>query len=158
MGEIVLEGGLPARQRKKIAEALFDLANADVPLVFELLIVSEEEIKELNARERNIDKVTDVLSFPTMEDVKNKPILSEEHGECLDEEGRLLAGSIVLCKKRAEEQAKEYGHSLAREMSYLIVHGVLHCLGYDHEDEEEKREMREKEEQVMKKLKLERNV
>lgn len=158
MSEIVLEGELPARQRKKLAEALSELANADLPLIFELLIVSEEEIKELNARERGIDKVTDVLSFPTMEDIKGKPVHAEEHGECVDEEGRLLAGSIVLCKKRAEEQAEEYGHSLAREMCYLIVHGVLHCLGYDHEDEEEKREMREKEEQVMKKLKLERKA
>ena len=69
---------------------------------------------------------------------------------------RLYLGSVAVCKKRAQEQAEEYGHSLAREMGYLIVHGALHCLGYDHEREEDKREMREREERVMERLDLRR--
>ena len=67
-------------------------------------------------------------------------------------------GSIVICEQRAREQAEEYGHSFERELWYLAVHGLLHCLGYDHETEEERREMREKEEYVMQKLDLRREV
>ena len=65
-------------------------------------------------------------------------------------------GSVAICKKRAEEQAAEYGHSYARELTYLAVHGVLHCLGYDHEREEDKKIMREREESVMRALSLAR--
>lgn len=137
--------------------ALEGLAESDVPLYLELLIVDEEEIRTLNREQRGVDRVTDVLSFPSMEEIKGKPVLSEEHAEELDEEGRLYLGSIVICEKRAREQAQEYGHSYARELNYLAVHGVLHCLGYDHETEEERSEMREQEEIVMKKLGLERN-
>lgn len=139
-----------------LCDALEGLAESDVPLYLELLVVDEEEIRALNREQRGIDRVTDVLSFPSMEGIKGKPVLSEEHAEELDEEGRLYLGSIVVCEKRAREQAREYGHSYARELNYLAVHGVLHCLGYDHGTEEEKREMREKEESVMKKLGLAR--
>ena len=137
--------------------ALADLASGD-DLVFELVCVDEEEIRHLNREQRGVDKVTDVLSFPTMEGIKGQPLLSAEHGELLDEEERILIGSIVICKKRAEEQAIEYGHSFKRELYYLAVHGVLHCLGYDHETEEERAEMRAKEEEVMKKMGLGRDL
>ena len=142
----------------RLSSALEGLAEGDVPLLAELLIVDEEEIRRLNREQRNTDKVTDVLSFPTMEGIKGEPILSEEHGEELDEEGRLVLGSVVICTKRAKEQAEEYGHSYERELYYLAVHGVLHCLGYDHETEEERAEMRAKEEQVMQKLGLKREL
>lgn len=146
------------QEKKRLCAALEGLVKSDLPLVIELLIVSEEEIRALNNRERGIDRVTDVLSFPTMEDIKGVPLLSEEHAEELDEEERLLIGSVVICKKRAEEQAAEYGHSYERELYYLAVHGVLHCLGYDHETEEERAEMREREEAVMEKLGLTREI
>jgi probable rRNA maturation factor len=64
----------------------------------------------------------------------------------------LFIGSIAVCVERAREQAEEYGHSMEREVHYLIVHGVMHCLGYDHMTDEEKAEMREKEELVLGKL------
>ncbi|MDE6273787.1 MAG: rRNA maturation RNase YbeY [Clostridiales bacterium] len=147
---------LPESDRVKLQSALSDLATSDAPLLLEIITVNEEEIRELNARERGIDRVTDVLSFPSMDGIKGEEILSDEHGEELDEEGRLFLGSIAICEQRAKEQAEEYGHSYARELNYLIVHGVLHCLGYDHETEEEKREMRKKEETVMEKLSLTR--
>ena len=69
-----------------------------------------------------------------------------------DEEGRILLGSIAICIERAQEQATEYGHSYQRELHYLLVHGVMHCLGYDHENENDKVLMREKEESVLKKM------
>ena len=142
------------KQAKALCLALEGLAESDVPLAVEAIKVSAEEIRALNARERNIDRVTDVLSFPAMDLTRGEPILSDEHGEEVDEEGRLFLGSVVVSKERAREQAEEYGHSYARELSYLLVHGILHCLGYDHETEEDKREMRQKEEEVMKKLGL----
>ena len=66
----------------------------------------------------------------------------------------MYLGSVVLCEKRAAEQAAEYGHSYEREVCYLIVHGFLHCLGYDHIEESDRRVMRQKEEEIMQKLHL----
>ena len=152
---IVFDSDLPEEWLERLSAALDGLWEGD-DLSAELLLVSEEEIRSLNARERCVDRVTDVLSFPSMDGIKGKPVLADEHGECIDEEGRIFLGSIVICEKRAREQAAEYGHSFERELWYLAVHGVLHCLGYDHETEEEKREMRAKEEEVMAKLDLTR--
>ena len=143
-------------ESERLLSALYGLAESDAPLLFELVFLSEEEIRELNARERGVDSVTDVLSFPSMNGIKGKPILSCEQQDCVDEEGRIFLGSIAICKKRASEQAVEYGHSLEREINYLTVHGVLHCLGYDHMTEEDKREMRTKEEEVMARMRLTR--
>ena len=153
--KIFFDSDLPAAGVDRLSAALENIAEGD-DLSAELLLVSEEEIRELNARERGVDRVTDVLSFPSMDGIKDKPVLADEHGECIDEEGRIFLGSIVICEKRARKQAAEYGHSFERELWYLAVHGVLHCLGYDHETEEEKREMRAKEEEVMAKLDLTR--
>ena len=155
--QIYFESDLPEEGVAKLAAALEDIAAGD-DLSAELLLVSEEEIRALNARERGVDCVTDVLSFPSMDGIKGKPVLADEHGECIDEAGRVFLGSIVICEKRAREQAAEYGHSVERELCYLAVHGVLHCLGYDHETEEEKREMREKEEEIMARLDLRREA
>ncbi len=155
--QIYFESDLPEEGVAKLAAALEDIAAGD-DLSAELLLVSEEEIRALNARERGVDRVTDVLSFPSMDGIKGKPVLADEHGECIDEAGRVFLGSIVICEKRAREQAAEYGHSVERELWYLAVHGVLHCLGYDHETEEEKREMREKEEEIMARLDLRREA
>lgn len=151
------DSDLPADGLSRLSAALEDIAQGD-DLSAELLLVSEDEIRSLNARERGVDRVTDVLSFPAMDNIKGEPILADEHGECIDEEGRVFLGSIVICEKRAREQAEEYGHSFERELWYLAVHGVLHCLGYDHETEEEKREMREKEEEIMLRLDLRRDA
>lgn len=149
---------LSVEEKTQLSSALEALAEGDVPLSVELLLTDEQEIQRLNREMRGIDKVTDVLSFPALDGIKGQPLLKEEHAFELDEEERLLLGSIVICKKRAMEQAEEYGHSYARELFYLAVHGVLHCLGYDHETDGEKAEMREKEESVMKKMNLKREV
>ena len=99
--------------------------------------VDEEEIKSLNSQYRNVDRVTDVLSFP-MEDT--------------DERGVEILGDVVICTKRAREQATELGHELKRELSYLSVHSILHLLGMDHENDDDKCEMRLVEKAIMKKL------
>lgn len=105
-------------------------------------LVTAEGIKELNAEYRDKDAVTDVLSFPIFDD--------------MDDEMAIL-GDIVLCLSRAEEQAKEYGHSFEREVAFLTVHSALHLLGYDHESgEEDEREMFDRQKLIMEYLEIER--
>ena len=110
-----------------------------------LSFVSKDEIHRLNKMYRNVDSHTDVLSFPMIEDLND-----------IDDEEELLLGDVVICREQAREQAKEYGHSEEREVVYLFVHSVLHLLGYDHMEEDDKAEMRRREEEVMKELGLER--
>jgi probable rRNA maturation factor len=111
----------------------------------------------LNRELRDTDKVTDVLSFPTLDGIKGKKLLKKDYPYDVDEEGNLLIGSIAICVKRAKEQAEEYGHSYNRELHYLLVHGIMHCLGYDHMTDEEKAEMREKEACILAKLGITRS-
>ena len=108
-------------------------------------IVDNEEIRQINKQFRNIDRATDVLSFP---------MLTFEEGEEaeVNENDEIILGDIIISLERAREQAEEYGHSYKRELHYLLVHGIMHCLGYDHMTEEEKTEMREKEEFILSKL------
>lgn len=146
----------PEEDKERFQSALKGLAEGDCPFCLEVLLVDEEEIRRLNRQIRGVDRVTDVLSFPSLDCIKGEILLADEFADELDEEDRLFLGSIVICEARAIEQAEEYGHSYERELYYLTVHGVLHCLGYDHETEEEKSEMREKEEEVMQKLGLTR--
>lgn len=102
--------------------------------------VDNEEIKELNRDYRGVDNETDVLSFP----------MDDEFFV----EGPLLLGDIIISLEKALEQSKDFGHSLYREISYLTAHSMFHLLGYDHMNEEEKNVMREKEKEVMKRLKI----
>ena len=92
-----------------------------------------------------MDRHTDVLSFPLIEDFNE-----------VNDDEEMLLGDVVICREQAREQAKEYGHSEEREVVYLFVHSVLHLLGYDHMEQEEKQEMRDREEEVMAQLGLER--
>ena len=117
-------------------------------------LVDKSTIREINRDHRDTDKVTDVLSFPMMDYYRGE---CRESFPCLTESGELELGDMVICTTRAREQAREFGHSFARECAYLTVHSVLHLLGFDHVDEgAEKAAMREKEEKILKKLGLER--
>ena len=132
----------------KVAEtALAVMGAADAAL--DLSFVGAARIRSLNASMRGIDRVTDVLSFPTIEKV-TLPLVKEDYLCDLDPDGdRVYLGSIVICRKRAKEQADEYGHSLERELAYLTVHGILHLLSFDHIEEKDRRLMREKEEMIL---------
>lgn len=101
--------------------------------------VDLDEIHELNKIHRGVDSPTDVLSFPQFEDV------CEE----VPEEGEICLGDVVICRDKAAQQAEEFGHSFEREILYLFVHSVLHLLGYDHMEDDEKRVMRTREEKIM---------
>ncbi len=135
-----------------LENALDGFVETDVPLAIEISFVDEEEIRRLNRELRSIDKVTDVLSFPALDLERGQAIKKAEYPFEIDEEGRLLIGSIAICIKRAKEQAEEYGHSYERELHYLIVHGIMHCLGYDHMEASDKAQMREQEEKILNKL------
>ena len=129
--------------------ALEKSVKADCPIAVEVVFVSAEEIRRLNATTRGFDKVTDVLSYPALEGIRGKRLRKKRYVSDLDENGNLLIGSVAVCMERAEEQAREYGHSLKRELYYLIVHGVMHCLGYDHIEDKDKAKMRKQEEKVL---------
>ena len=139
-----------------VESALEGCVETDATLVIELSLVDEDEIQRLNKELRKIDRVTDVLSFPALDIVAGQAVKKAEHPFEQDEEGRILLGSVAICTQRAKEQAQEYGHSFERELHYLLVHGIMHCLGYDHEDEQDKILMREKEESVLRKMNITR--
>ena len=102
-----------------------------------LSFVSEAEIRKLNRDYRDKDSVTDVLSFPLDDDFAIQTN---------------LLGDIIICCKRAIEQAKEYNHSIKREIVYLVVHSMFHLLGYDHIDESDRIIMRNKEKSALKEI------
>jgi probable rRNA maturation factor len=114
---------------------------ADAQSVISVHLVSDATIRQLNAEHRHIDAVTDVLSFPLAE-----PDFVLPDGEPVN------LGDVVISYPRAVAQADEYGHSVEREVAYLVAHGVLHVLGYDHEDESEREHMRQKEEEALRPL------
>ncbi len=139
----------PAPALRALEKAVGEKVKADSPLAVELVFVDGGEIQRLNRETRGIDRVTDVLSYPALDLVKGEPLRGEDYPLDIDEEGNLLVGSIAICTARAREQAEEYGHSYERELHYLLVHGILHCLGYDHETDGERAEMRAKEEEIL---------
>jgi len=146
------EGEFPQDRVQAFEKAMDGFVQSDVRLAVEFTFVDGEEIRRLNRETRNVDKVTDVLSYPTLDGIKGKPLKKKDHLFDVDEEGNLFVGSVVVCCDRAREQAEEYGHSYERELHYLLTHGVMHCLGYDHETDEEKAEMREQEERILSKM------
>lgn len=146
------DGEFPEENVAALEKTMQGFVQTDVPLAIEFSFVDSEEIRRLNRELRDTDKVTDVLSFPTMDGIKGKAIKASEHPYEIDEEGNLLIGCVAVCCERAKEQAEEYGHSYNRELHYLLVHGIMHCLGYDHMTDEDKQEMREKEEYILGKM------
>ena len=121
--------------------------------IVELSITSADFIRTINADKRGIDKVTDVLSFPSCEfifpyDKKYYDALSDPYY------GRVMLGEILICRSRAEEQAEEYGHSLDREMGFLFAHGLMHLFGYDHVDDRQESEMTSKVESTLSRIGL----
>ncbi|MCM1194605.1 MAG: rRNA maturation RNase YbeY [Corallococcus sp.] len=117
-------------------------------------IVSQEEIRNLNREFRNVDSVTDVLSFPTVNNPERKIL---NYGEFASDSvnpatRRLNIGDVVICSDRAKEQAQNYGHSLKREICFLALHGTLHLLGYDHIEESDEQQMTSLQERILTKL------
>jgi probable rRNA maturation factor len=116
-----------------------------------IALVDDDYIQELNKQYRSLDAPTDVLSFAMRETVSDE----DDGFEYPEEE---LLGDVVVSLERARVQAVEYGHSFEREVGFLVVHGILHLLGYDHEVDEEKTVMRQKEEKILKTIDLTRGI
>lgn len=124
---------------EKSIAAVLKVENLDQNVEVSVSFVGDDEIRDLNRDYRGVDKSTDVLSFP------------------MDDEfiidNRIL-GDVIINTRRVMEQAEELGHSNERELSYLTVHSILHLLGYDHMEDEDKKEMREREKLAMKELSI----
>lgn len=118
-----------------------------------LLLTDDEAIHEMNREHRHIDRPTDVLSFPMIEyEIPGDLSGIEESADAFDPEtGELMLGDIVISKDRVFAQAEEYGHSVRREYAFLIAHSMLHLLGYDHMDEEERKVMEDRQREIMEK-------
>lgn len=135
---------------REAIEATLDHESYGNPCEVSLTFTDNEGIHEMNKRYRGVDKPTDVLSFPLFD------YEGESEEPPIDEFMNML-GDIVISLEKAEEQAKEYGHSFERETAFLCVHSMLHLLGYDHErSEEEDEEMRARQREIMAMLGLER--
>lgn len=112
--------------------------------IMAIIIVGPDEIRDLNKVYRNIDKITDVISFAL-----------EDDSTFVETEFRVL-GDIYICLDKAIEQANEYNHSLKRELSFLTIHGILHLLGYDHMNKNDEKVMFELQEEILNEFKIQR--
>ncbi len=150
--ELVVDDGLGAGWDEPVVRRLVrSIVEKEVEpgdYTITLHLVDDEAIRELNREHRGKDAHTDVLSFPLHDPSGMRFVLPPDHP--------INLGDVVVSYPRAVEQAREYGHSLERELAYLVAHGVLHVLGYDHEEEDERRRMRAREEEALTSLSLSR--
>jgi probable rRNA maturation factor len=119
-----------------------------------VIIVDDTEIRAINKEHRDIDKSTDVLSFPMVEFI-NGELITDEGDYDMDSE-ELILGDIIISAETAKRQASEYGHSFEREIAFLTAHSCFHLLGYDHMEEDEEKVMLEKQESILAKIGLTR--
>lgn len=118
-------------------------------LYVSVILTTPNEIKKINKQYRNIDRTTDVLSFPMFE--KEDLIVAIQNKQIRD-----VLGDVIISLEQVKKQAEEYGHSFERELAYMLVHGFYHLMGYDHMEEADKIQMRQKEEAVLKSLDINR--
>ena len=154
--EVVYDGIEENKEYEKLINKVIDecFKNENMQglkLYVSITLTVPEVIHKLNKEYRNIDKATDVLSFPMFEAEELEQIKKDN----LDEED--ILGDMVISIPRVEEQAVEYGHSFERELAYMCVHSFYHLLGYDHMIEEDKKKMRAKEDEVLNILKITRD-
>ena len=136
------------RNIKRCVEATLDAEGVEVLCEINILITDDIGIHGINKAARNIDRPTDVLSFPMF--TFEPGVLPEDWSEFKDPGTNAVPlGDMVISLERARAQAKEFGHSVKREVGYLTIHSMLHLLGYDHLDEGPmKKQMREREEAI----------
>ncbi len=158
--ELVQIEYLGITQQKQVEELIRQVINTcfeeekilATNLYVSVTLTDLKHIQEINKTYRNIDKATDVLSFPMFEKEELEHLIQNQKNEVED-----VLGDIIISLPKVEEQAKEYGHSFQRELAYMLVHGFYHLMGYDHIEEEEKKKMRPKEEAILKQLEITRD-
>ncbi|MCR3956553.1 MAG: rRNA maturation RNase YbeY [Gudongella sp.] len=123
----------------KVVETTLKMEGMDLDYEVSVSFVANEEIRDLNKQYRNLDRETDVLSFPFDDEFDT---------------GTRILGDIVLSVEKAMEQAEDFGHTVERELAYLTAHSTLHLIGYDHMTDDEKSTMRQKEKAIMKALQI----
>ncbi len=148
---------------KRVIEKALEHEKCPFECEINLTITDNEKIRQINQEYRQLDVPTDVLSFPMAEFETPgdfSPFLGEEKKSMYFnlESGEFLLGDIVISLERAKEQAKEYGHSLERELAFLTAHSMFHLMGYDHMEEEERAVMEEKQEKLLQELGITRDV
>ena len=138
---------------KQVLTTCFKEENMDkLGLYVSVTLTCPSYIKKINNEYRNIDKETDVLSFPIFEKYEIDDIIEKQKNMLSD-----VIGDIIISVDRVKEQAVEYNHSFERELAYMVVHGFYHLMGYDHITEEDKKVMRLKEENILNKLSITRD-
>ena len=130
---------------RRCVHAVLDMEKFEGPAEVVITFVDNAQIRELNKKHRNIDKETDVLSFPMGENGKY---------DINPETGNKILGDVVVSVEKAIEHANEYGFTLQRELGFLVVHSMLHLLGYDHQTNMDKLRMREREEDILRQVGL----
>lgn len=153
---------LPVDCRKiaeQVVEETLDYEGFPYEAEVEILLTDNEAIREMNREQRGIDRPTDVLSFPLIEYEKAGDFDAlEDQPDCFHPEtGEALLGDIVISKEKVLSQAEEYGHSPVREYAFLIAHSMLHLLGYDHMEEQERLIMEKKQNDILENLGISRS-
>ena len=134
----------------KVLSKCFEEENLlDSKLYITVTLTNPENIRKINKEYRNIDRATDVLSFPMFEKDELEEKIEKKEFKYED-----VLGDLIISVEKVREQAIEYGHSFERELSYMLVHGFYHLMGYDHIKEEDKRKMRPKEEKILNDLNI----
>lgn len=152
-GDLKLE--LPCEElAKKVIEAALDYVQCPYEVEVNLLLTMNSEIQEMNQQFRQINRATDVLSFPMIDyPCAGDFAFLEEADDCFHPDtGELLLGDIVISKEKVVSQANEYGHSIEREYAFLIAHSMLHLFGYDHMEDVERVEMEAKQKEILEQL------
>ena len=143
--------------KRLLQGALNYLGQDSKRLEMSLSVVTPDEIRELNKSFRGVDAVTDVLSFPTIDNPERRVLNVDDFALDINPEtGKLNLGDVVICRQRAVEQAKEYGHSLKRETCFLALHGTLHLLGYDHVEPQDEEQMTRLQSEILTKYNVRR--
>lgn len=143
---------------REVAEASLDFENCPYEAEVNVLLTDNEAIQELNREYRGIDRPTDVLSFPMLEYGSPADFTElEEEADCFNPDtGELMLGDIVISVEKVREQAAAYGHSEKRELAFLVAHSMLHLMGYDHMDEQERICMEERQSRILEQLNIRR--
>ena len=140
----------------RVIPAALEAEGVTVPCEVDVLLTDDAGIHQINLEQRQVDRPTDVLSFPMFEFTPGEPLTDDADAD--PETGLVPLGDMVISLERARAQGEEYGHGTEREVAYLAVHSVLHLLGYDHMDEgPQKRQMREREEAILNSLGISRD-
>ena len=144
---------------EEVIACALDYMNCPYEAQVSLLITDNNEIRIMNREHRQIDRATDVLSFPMKEyeTPGDFSVLEEECTDCFEPDtGELMLGDIVISADKVKEQAEEYGHSVKREYAFLITHSMLHLMGFDHMTEEDAKEMEQLQEEILGQLNIAR--